>query len=210
MSDYLTDEEQMARLKSWWEANGRMLIAALVLGISGVVGWRWYDGTRAEDISAASNLYADFLDSQGDAKDQFAQQLTADFPDSSYRVLMLLQQAQQSAESDDLESAAAQLQLALDNADEDALQDLIRVRLARVLQQQDQSDAAMQVLGAVRGEGFRPLVAELKGDIHLSRGERQLAHEAYRSALDDIKDGTQRPLLELKAADTADADVTDA
>jgi predicted negative regulator of RcsB-dependent stress response len=205
VSDYLTDEEQMARLKSWWDENGRMLIAAVVVGITAVAGWRWYDSTHSEDVAAASNLYADFMDAEGDAKLKFAEDLAAKYPDSSYNALVLMQRAQRSVDEQELETAVTELQAALDIADTAELQDLIRLRLARVLQQQDQSDAALQVLAAVRSEGFRPQVAELKGDIHLSRGERALAHEAYQSALENLQGGTQRPLLELKAADTADA-----
>ena len=37
MSDYLTDEEQMARLKSWWDENGRSLVIGLVLVIGATV-----------------------------------------------------------------------------------------------------------------------------------------------------------------------------
>lgn len=205
MSDYLTDDEQIARLKTWWEQNGRLLIAAIIVGIGGLVGWRWYDSSQAEQIADASNLYADYLDTTGEAQDRFAEELAQRFPDSSYQALVLLNQAAAAAAVEDFETAEVHLNSALDAADTGELEDLIRVRLARVLQQRDQTDAALSMLAAVRSEGYRPLVAELKGDIHLSRGERALAHEAYVSALEDLEDGTQRPLLELKVADTADA-----
>jgi predicted negative regulator of RcsB-dependent stress response len=49
-------------------------------------------------------------------------------------------------------------------------------------------------------------VQELKGDIHMTRGERALAHEAYSAALAEAGEDAQRPLLKLKVSDTADAD----
>jgi len=182
-----------------------MLIAAVVLGIGGLVGWRWYDATHQERVAQASNLYADYLDTEGEARARFAAELAEKFPDSTYQALVLLQQAQEAVSSEDLESAQVKLEAALSVADQVELADLIRIRLARVLQQQDQADAGLAVLAQIRSEGYRPVVAELKGDIHLSRGERALAHESYRSALEDLQDGVQRPLLELKVADTADA-----
>ena len=36
------------------------------------------------------------------------------------------------------------------------------------------------------------------------RGERGQAHEAYSAALNEAGEGSQRPLLEMKVADTAD------
>lgn len=208
MSDYLTDEEQMARLKTWWEQYGRALVAALVLGVAGVIGWRWYDDTRQVDIAAASDLYADYLDTEGEAREQFARNIAEQIPESAYHSLVLMRSARDSVAAEDFEMAETHLRSALAAADSDVLNDLINVRLAKVLQQRDKADEALQTLAQVRGEGFRPVVAELKGDIHLSRGERALAHESYKSALEgvaDVQRSTQRALLELKLLDTADA-----
>ena len=208
MSDYLTDEEQIARLKTWWEQYGRALVAALVLGVTGVIGWRWYDDTRQVEIAAASDLYADYLDTEGEAREQFARNIAEQIPESAYHSLVLMRSARDSVAAEDFEMAETHLRSALAAADSDVLNDLINVRLAKVLQQRDKADEALQTLAQVRGEGFRPVVAELKGDIHLSRGERALAHESYKSALEgvaDVQRSTQRALLELKVLDTADA-----
>jgi len=208
VSDYLTDEEQMARLKTWWEQYGRALVAALVLGVAGVIGWRWYDDTRQVDIAAASDLYADYLDTEGEAREQFARNIAEQIPESAYHSLVLMRSARDSVAAEDFEMAETHLRSALAAADSDVLNDLINVRLAKVLQQRDKADEALQTLAQVRGEGFRPVVAELKGDIHLSRGERALAHESYKSALEgvaDVQRSTQRALLELKVLDTADS-----
>lgn len=204
MSDYLSDEEQLTRLKSWWDENGLMLVGGVVLAISSVVGYRWYDASRAEEIASAADLYARYLDAEPDARAGAAEIIEAEIPKSSYHTLVLLRTAQENVEAEDYAAAETNLQAALVSA-ESGLADLTRLRLARVLQQLDRSDDALAILGGVRGDGFRPQVAELKGDIHLARGERTLAHEAYSAALDGLSEGTQRPLLELKVADTADA-----
>ena len=57
----------------------------------------------------------------------------------------------------------------------------------------------------MKGGGFRAQVLELKGDIHLVRDERELAHEAYVAAAAELNEGEQMPLLEMKVADTANA-----
>ena len=205
MSDYLSDEEQITRLKTWWDENGVMLVVAVVVGIAGIVGWRFYDAARAEDIAAAADLYASYLAAEEDARAAAATVVSEEIPNTAYHALVLLRAASASVEAEDFAAAESQLRDALAAAPADTLKDLVRLRLARVQQQLDQADAALATLAEVRGEGFRPVVAELKGDIHLERGERALAHEAYRSALDGLDDGSQKPLLELKVADTADA-----
>lgn len=203
MSDYLTDEEQIAKLKAWWEENGTGLVVGLILVIGGVIGWRWYDGYRTEQIESASTLYEEFLASEGEVREQLAASIDTQIPDTSYQVFTLLHRAHAAAEEADFATTEALLVRAVAAAPDALLADVARLRLARVLQQGDRSDDALAVLGAIRGEGFRSHVAELKGDIHLTRGETVLAHEAYSAALVELSKGEVRPMLEMKVADTA-------
>ena len=53
MSDYLSDEEQVDRIKRWWSENGMIIVVGLVGAIIGVVGWNWYE-SRSEERSAAA------------------------------------------------------------------------------------------------------------------------------------------------------------
>ena len=204
MSDYLTDEEQMARLKSWWDENGKSLVAGLVIVVVGVVGYRWYEGYSDEQNVAASDLYEAFLGADGDARLEALAELTDQAAGSSYEALALLQMAGSSIVEADYAAAEQHLAGAVAAAPEPVLADIARLRQARVLQQLDRTDDALAVLGAVRSSGFRSLVAELQGDIHLLRGDRDLAHEAYAAALADAGDVIDRPVLEMKVADTAE------
>lgn len=206
MSDYLTDEEQIARLKTWWDENGVMLVTAVVLTISGFIGWRWYDDYRTETIARASDLYEDFLAAEPAARTTIVATIGQEAAESSYHTLVILRQAQESIDAEAYEEGAAHLRRVIELAPDRILLDLARLRLARVLQQLDRSEDALSTLAAVRSEGYRTQVAELKGDIHLARGERELAHEAYSSALAEVNNGVQTTLLEMKVADTADAD----
>ena len=93
MSDYLTDEEQIARFKVWWDDNGTGLVVMIILVVVGVVGWRWYDGYHTDQIESASILYEDFLVSEGDERALLAKSIDAQIPDTSYQVFSLLHRA---------------------------------------------------------------------------------------------------------------------
>ena len=205
MSDYLTDEEQLDKLKKWWEDNGLMLIGAVVVAVAGVVGWNWYGERQSAAVAGSSDLYVDYLKAEGTERETIEATLASEHPDSVYRVFVLLRNARAEAENENPEGALAALQEALSLVDDDKLADVIRIRIARVEQELDRSDAALAVLGQVRSIGLRSHVQELKGDIHMTRGERALAHEAYSAALEEAGEQAQRPLLKLKVADTADA-----
>ena len=203
MSDYLSEEEQLERLKSWWSTNGTSLLTGLALAVAGLVGWRWYDHSTTEARESASDLYETFLAAEGDGRAALAEQLDQNIEGSAYQAFTLLHRAREAVEADSIEAAVAYLQRVIDADSPSSLQDLARVRLARLHQQGGDGAAALAVLAGVRGSGYLGLAQELKGDIHVEQGERALAHEAYRSARQEMGDDRNRPILDIKINDTA-------
>ncbi len=206
MSDYLSDEEQLDRLKTWWSQNGTGLLTGLALAVAGLVGWRWYDHSTTEAQHAASDLYESFLAAEGEGRMALAEQLDENIEGSAYQAFALLHRAREAVETDNVEAASAYLQSVIDVGTPDSLKDLARLRLARLHQQGGDSAAALAVLAGVRGSGYRGLAQELKGDIHVEQGEQALAHEAYRSARQEMGEGSNRPILDIKINDTAPPD----
>lgn len=205
MSDYLTDEEQLDKLRKWWQENGLMLAGAVVVSVLGLVGWNWFGQRQAAEIAGSSDLYVDYLNASGTEREMVEATLNSEYPDSIYRVFVTLRNARAQMDAEDAAGALVTLEEALNLVDDDKLADVIRLRIARVQQELDQSEAALGTLGDVHSTGLRSRVQELKGDIHMARGERGLAHEAYSAALSEAGEDAQRPLLELKVTDTADA-----
>lgn len=208
MSDYLTDEEQLDKLRNWWQENGLMLAGGVVLAVVGLVGWNWYGQQQAEATASASDLYVDYLNASGAERQTIESTLISNHPDSIYRLFVTLRNARAQMDEEDAAGALLTLQEALALADDEKMADVIRIRIARVQQELNQSDAALETLSDVRSMGLRSQVQELKGDIHMARGERALANESYRAALAEAGEGTPQPLLELKVSDTADANET--
>lgn len=205
MSDYLSEEEQLARLRNWWQQNGLALLIGVVLVVAAIVGWRWYQSAQAERIVTASDLYEEFLAAEPDARQALAEEVTATGDGTAYPAFVLLHQADAAMTDDDAVRAEELLRRAVDLASGGELADTARLRLARVLFDLDRGDDALAALGGIKGTGFLSLAAELKGDVHLARGERELAHQSYLTAQERLEAGEQRPVLEMKIADTADA-----
>jgi len=205
VSDYLSEEEQLERLRNWWQRNGTLLLIGVVVVIAAVVGWRWYQGNQEQQLLAASDLFTEFQAAEGDARDALAAQIIETGAGTAYPTFVLFQQADAAVAADDPAAAEPLLRRALEMASGAELADTARLRLARVLFDLDRGDEALTLLGMVQGSGFLALAAELKGDIHLSRGERTLAHQSYLNARERLDSGEQRPVLEMKIADTADA-----
>lgn len=205
MSDYLSDDEQLAKLKGWWESYGTMLIAGSVAALVVFGGWRWYQSSLEARTLLGSDLYAEYLQADADRRAELAETIIDDAGGTAYPAFVLLGQAEAAVAAGKAADAEPLLRRAIDAASGDSLADTARLRLARVLFELDREDEALATLAQVRSSGFRIQAAELKGDIHLARGERALAHESYVAAKSYVQAGDQRPVLEMKIADTADA-----
>ena len=42
MSEYQTDEEKVEAIRKWWRENGTAVVAGLVLGLAGLIGWQYW------------------------------------------------------------------------------------------------------------------------------------------------------------------------
>ena len=200
MSEYLSDEERVERLRNWWSRHGLALVAGIVVAVCGVLGWRWYQDYRQDQAEGASRDYSAYLTARAMGN---ASELAANLADAregtAYHVFALLHEARDAVDSEDWERAAALLSASADYAEDDVLRDLAALRLAKVQRQLGEPDEALEILAGVLSPGFGVEVAELTGDILWQKGDNAGAREAYRSALELAPDAGQ-VLLELKLA----------
>lgn len=205
MSEYLSEEEQLERLRSFWVTWGLWILAGILLVVGGYIGWNWYQGHSREQAEKSASLYQDWLDAGTDA-DKSAQALKAleaAASGGSYHGFVLLKQAAEAVQAGKLEEAEPLLRQVAEKSDEPLLRSLASIRLAAVLQGLDRGDDALKLLDRVTGAGFKMAALEMKGDIHMARGERAEAHAAYKAAFDALKDGQKDSLLEAKVANAA-------
>lgn len=195
----LEEQERIDALKDWWRQYGKyvyLVVAAFLLGVVGVQGWRYYQSTQAEKAAA---LFAEVekvarLKDAGKLKDGTAK-LAEQFPGSVYAARAALLSAAQSVDAGDLDAARAQLQWVIDKSGHRHFQNLARLRLARILLDQKQFDSALALLDGIKDEAFVPLTADLRGDILAAQGKTAEARAAYQLALD--KSSQRDPLREF-------------
>ena len=186
MNDYLTDEEQVERIKKWWSDNGTSVIAGLVIGFGGLGGWRFWvnyqDNVAAEASAHFSDAMTALEGGQHDSAIEQANIVLSDYGSSVYAELARLSLAKAYVETGKYEQAEQQLRLMIDATNETALEMIARTRLAAVLVQQQKLNDALDVLQVDYPAQFTAAFEELKGDILAARGERDQARDAYRKA----------------------------
>lgn len=189
----LEEQEQVDAIKAWWKQHGNNVIMALVVFVAvvtGIQGWRYYQNRQAQQAAELYDVLQNVVQSNDKHKIRDAAgQLMDKYPRTPYAARAALISARANYESGDAKSAKAQLQWVMDNAKEDALQDVARLRLAGIMLDEKNMDEALKLVSAKHGDAYDGLYADLKGDVLTAQGKLDEARKAYAVALEktDIK-----------------------
>ena len=205
MSDY-SEAEQMERAKGWLKTNGIWIIAGIAIGMGGLGGWRWYQEKREAQAETASARYEELVDAftrNDKARGMtLLEQLNREYGWTPYASLGTLIAARVQVESNELDKAAVSLKSVMDNAKDDELKLVARLRLARVQAAQGKYDDALATLKVDNGGEFAPRLADTRGDVLLAKGDRAGALKEYLAARSAEDDGRiDFELLDLKIRD---------
>lgn len=219
MAEHLSDEEQLEAIKRWWKKNGTALLLALVVGAGGWFGWNYWQDNRAQKAENASVVYMAMLDAldkwETEDSDDAASTIAAHAETlkelgegTFYGVYGALTIARLAVVDGDLETAAAELRWARDHTGgSEALDALVKLRLAAVEYSRANTEQALVLLEEPYPDAYTALYQELRGDILAARGDNELALEAYRTALENLDEtgARARAMLELKMNQLASA-----
>ena len=202
-----TEEEQLEAMKKWWAENGWSIVGGVVIGLAAIFGWRSWETYQQTQAEAASNLYSNLIvEMRQNKKDQsreLAQKLLDEYTSTSYAVFASLMLARLDTEAGNLASAIQHLQWAMDNTKQDEFKHLARLRMARVLLDDNKPGQALALISNIKNQGeFAASYEELKGDIYVRQGEIEKAKIAYQTALAGMDDGLgDNSFLQLKIDD---------
>jgi predicted negative regulator of RcsB-dependent stress response len=194
MSDLYDTHEQGERVKSWLRENGSAIVMGLVLAFGLMFGfkqWQTWETSKRQQASSEYQVMLELLEADKmDAAVPNYEVLKSEFPGSAYTSMASLMMAKARLQAGQTDLAATALTHAMENAQPEPMKVIARQRLARVRLSQGDADAAQALLDAAGSEkGFEAQFAELRGDIHLAKGETELAIESYKSSLDQLEEG---------------------
>lgn len=214
MEVYQTEEEQIEAIKKWWNDNGTSVVVGVCVALAAFFGWQSWQKHESEVAEGASVSYQSLIDAvknaesagAGDVEDSTVSHLGSkvleEHAGTTYSQLSALLLAKYAVEKDDLEDAANKLQWAIEHTNDESIRMVAKVRLAKVLLAQDKADEALKILNSEKVEAFEATVEELKGDIYLSKNDKDQARRAYEQAsVAAKKTKARRPMLDLKMND---------
>ncbi|MGK3143322.1 YfgM family protein [Pantoea sp. C2G6] len=200
MEVYSNENEQTEVLRNFFANNGKALVIGVVIGIAALGGWRYWTSHQDDAAKSVSAQYQQLTSAmQADkpatleAVDRFASENS-----NTYGALAAMDLAKRYVDGGQLDKAATLLQNGLKDTKDANLQAVINLRLARIQLQQNQADAALKTLDGVKGDGWTAIVADIRGEALLSKGDKQGARDAWSKGVDSDASPALKQMMQMK------------
>lgn len=187
MNVYMTEEEQLQRIREWFKQYGLTIFISIIVAITASIGWRLWQSQHETMLMRASVTYESMLISisnhdSANAMKQ-AQFIVQQYPHSPYAALAAFMQAKIEIEQNNYANAEKTLFWAVDNAPNKPIKNIAILRLARLLIADGKANQAIDLTMRIRDKSFYPLVMAIRGDGFTALQEIGEARDAYEKAL---------------------------
>ena len=194
-----TEEEQVEKIKKWWNSNGKQIIAGAVIGLAGIWGWNTYSDYQDKQSLNARSLYLSYASDSNNlgAYDK----LTTDFSSSTYSDQAILLMAKYLFDAGSYTQALGVIKPLINNPSS-VIANTATLRVASIYLQLGQHDQALSILEGQSEDGFSGLVFSLMGDIYLDLGNHLEAQKYYSLAIDNVAENSNlSQLIQIKLDD---------
>ena len=205
--EYLTDDEQLEAVKRAFTEYAPWILGGVVLGVGGWYGFQHYQSHKNEVAFRAADQFSQMTVAlqMNDPKKslQIADALIKEYPNSPYADQAQLTIARIDVESGKSADALVPLTQVMNNSKDTELQQIARLRLARVLIDEGKPDDAVKLLAAGTPGSFAGRFHEVHGDALYAKKDIPGAIAEYSAALGASDGGADAAMLQLKLADLA-------
>jgi predicted negative regulator of RcsB-dependent stress response len=204
---YETEEQRVEAIKKWWSENGKSVVAGVVMGLGLLFGWQGWVEYRDSKREEASVIFSELTRAADTGNAEKVQEMTQDlqqnYAATPYAGQASLREAQLQAEAGQLDQAETALSWAIKNANEQVIQDLAHLHLARIYIARGKTEQALAELNTVEAVAYLSIVEEIRGDALRAQGDINGAREAYDRAI-LTAGGAASDYLHMKRDDLGD------
>ncbi len=187
MDELKTEEEQLEAFRAWWKEYGNYVIGGVVLGGLVLFGINYQGNTRLAAQQEASALYDqladEVVDGDLDAAETIAAQIASEYSNTAYVAQSKLAMARLYMDENRDEDAANTLRELIALKGLEAINEVARLRLAKVLIYQEKAEEALETVNESATEAFAARFAEVRGDAYVLLEDFDGARAAYEDAL---------------------------
>ncbi len=199
----LQEQEQLDALKSFWKQYGNLVTWVLILVLGAYAGWNAWQYWQREQGLKAGAMYEelDVAATAGDAEraGRIFNDMKSQFPGAAFSLHGGLLAAKVQSDKGQADAAKASLAWVAEQAKDEELKTMARLRLSALQAEAKQFDEALKTLAAATAPGFEGLVADRRGDVLVLQGKKDEARAAYQAAYKAMGDKSDyRRLVEAK------------
>jgi predicted negative regulator of RcsB-dependent stress response len=182
----LEEQEQLDQIKHFWKKYGNLISWVLIVVLGGYAAWNGYQYWQRNQAGKAAVLFDEVERAVNAGDVARVERSFADMKDKfggthyAHQAGLLAAKSLQAKDKPD--AARAALKWVAEGAPDVGMKDIARLRLASLLLDADQADAALAQLSASFTPAMAGLAADLRGDILQSKGQKAEAVSAYQSA----------------------------
>ncbi|MEN4777170.1 YfgM family protein [Pantoea agglomerans] len=200
MEVYSNENEQTDALRNFFANNGKALAIGVVIGIAALGGWRYWSSHQDDTAKTVSAQYQQLTSAMQAGKPETLEAVNrfASENSNTYGALAAMDLAKQYVDAGQLDKAATLLQNGLKDTKDANLQAVINLRLARTQLQQNQADAALKTLDGVKGDGWTAIVADIRGEALLTKGDKQGARDAWSKGVESDASPALKQMMQMK------------
>lgn len=187
MDEYYNADDQAQAVKIWLKKYGISILIGLALGIALFYVLQSFMAKKVVASEKAATAYVLLLNAAAIPNNPqiavMADDMVKQYPKTPYASLAQFFAAQVAVNTAQYDTADSRLQWIVYHGKPDSFRQIARIRLARVLLQQQKMDEAETVLKRIDDKTYMPLIEMVQGDIALAQKHPDQAKKEYESAL---------------------------
>jgi len=182
----LEEQEQIDRLKHFWQRYGQIISSAVLVILLALAGWNAYQYWQRHQATQAAALFDEVerFAREGDTSklQRALTDIQSKFASTLYAQQAALLSAQIFVSQNQPDPAVAALKWVTEQSSDESYRSVARLRWAGLLLDIKSYDEALRVLSAPFPKSFEALAADRKGDVFSAQGQTAHAVEAYQAA----------------------------
>jgi predicted negative regulator of RcsB-dependent stress response len=207
MTHYQTEEQQLEAIRSFAKKNQDTIMIIFILLACLFGGYKYWQWHQIKTKTEASNLYESLMFAAAQDKTEeihgYADRLIHSYASTVYAQAATLLLAKNDVKEAQFEKAKQKLDSVIKHAPVRALQQIARIRLARLLMSEKNYPQALNILSEKVDAHYDAVINELEGDIYTAQHQITRAKQSYEDALRIGKQkGMENKILEMKLKKT--------
>lgn len=184
------------------------MIAGILIALILSVGWRYWQQYHIRILTQASIMFDEMLTARAQGNKNVtamqANQIWSHYPHTSYAQMSAFMLARTAVNQKQYAEAENNLNWVIAHNTDKTIQQIARLRLARVYIQENKPTLALDLLKKTDDATFTGLIDEVRGDAYIAMNNVSAAREAYQIAFKEIPNAeATRPLLQMKLENLA-------